>query len=508
MRDTEGSAVAGLENGRVDLPAGTSASQLLHQILRAAVEQFPDELTAAELPEDPHAFRAEYATCLPRFEAARVASSQRTAIARHLAAESRRRFVWVVGDEETPLIDAMTEPQPPLDLDTIAFSGTPGWKPQLPIVDGSAGTGAAIEDYAAGLVGRSSATAGVAESVTWLLTDGVDTGGTLDFSTRRIAILGGAAELAPATQWLAAGAHVLWIDVESPPAKLRRSGSGGRLSWIPGGADLLTQPRRVAATIAEFAGNGSVDIGLYAYAPGKGREWRLTAAMNAIIDSLPADAVDTVTLLVSPTTPGQLTSHELKIEQERRLDRPIWQGTLDRFGLLGSGGGHVTVGDAGVSRSVVSIQGSGYQAAQYLEKMMAAETWATWGPALAATPHPRHVSANVAGVSQTRSLQHPVFDAAFGGATAFEVETFAPGVTRALNAMLTARDWLDPTAAGNPAASTLTEPERAVSLLTSARVHGGLYVLPYPADPTLRISAAIGAARHPNRIPAMIRRAG
>ena len=95
--------------------------------------------------------------------------------------------------------------------------------------------------------------------------------------------------------------------------------------------------------------------------------------------------------------------------------------------------------------------GSGYQAAQYLEKMMAAETWATWGPALAATPHPRHVSANVAGVSQTRSLQHPVFDAAFGGATAFGVETFASGATRALNAMLTARDWLDPTAAGNPA---------------------------------------------------------
>ena len=509
---TEGSAVAEPENERVDLPGGTSASQLLHDILRAAVDQFPDELTAAELPDNPATFRAEYATCLPRFEAARVATPQRTAIARYLAAESRRRFVWMVGEEVTPLTEAMAEPQPPLELETITFSEMGGWIPQLPAGNGTAvadgATGDAIADYTAGLVGRSSATAGVATSVSWLLSDGVGPGGMLDFSARRIAVLGGAAELAPATHWLAAGAHVLWIDVASPPAQLRRSAAGGRLSWAPGGVDLLTQPRRVAATIAEFAAAGPVDIGLYAYAPGKAREWRLTAAMNAIVDALPAEAIATVTLLVSPTTPGQITSQELQVEEQQRRDRPTWQNTLDRLGFLGSGSGHVTVGDGAVSRSVVSIQGSGYQAAQYLEKMMTAETWATWGPALATAPQPRHVSANVAGVSLTRSLQHPVFDAAFGGATAFQVETFAPGVTRSLNAMLTARDWLDPTAAGNPAASFSTQAERALELLTSARVHGGLYVLPYPADPALKVSAAIGAARHPSRIPAMVRRSG
>jgi hypothetical protein len=495
-----------LESGRVDLPAGTSASRLFHQILQTAVEQFPDALAAAELPDDPGSFRTDYAVCLPRFEAARIASSQRTTIARYLAAESSRRFVWVVGDEAAPLVEAMTQPQPPLELDTIEFSGITGWKPALPTGEDAAVVGGAIEDYVAGLVGRSSATAGVVKSVSWLLSHGVDAAGAVDFSARRIALLGGAAELAPAAHWLAAGAHVLWIDVASPPAELRRSGAGGRLSWIPGGADLLTQPRRVAATISEFAAEGPVDIGLYAYAPGKAREWRLAAAMNAVVDALPVDAVGTVTLLVSPTTPGQLTSPELQAEQQRCLDRPRWQSAADRLGILGSDGGHVTVGDAAVSRSVVSIQGSGYQAAQYLEKMMAAETWATWGPALAPAPRPRHVSANVAGISQTRSLQHPVFDAAFGGATAFGVETFAPPVTRALNAMLTARDWLDPAAAGNPAASIPVEPDRAARLLTSARVHGGLYVLPYPADEALRVSAAIGAARHPSRIPAMIRR--
>lgn len=501
----EGNVVADLHNGRVDLPAGTSASQLFHQILSAAVVEFPDDLTVAELPDTANDFRAHYADAVPRFEAARIASPRRTAIARYLTAQSRRSFVWMVGDEATPLAETMTASQPPLELETIAFSGTGGWTPQLPAGNGAA-VGGAIEDYTAGLVGRSSATPGVAESVTWLLSDGLNAGGALDLSDRRIALLGGAAELAPATAWLAAGARVLWIDVASPPAQLRRSDAGGRLSWATGGADLLTQPQQIAATIVEFAAGGPVDVGLYAYAPGKAREWRLTAAMNAIVDALPPGVVGSVTLLVSPTTPGQLTDQELETEEQRRRERPAWQRTFDRLGLLGSGSGHATAGDVAVSRSVVSIQGSGYQAAQYLEKMMAAETWATWGPPLAAASQPRHVSANVAGVSKTRSLQHPVFDAAFGGATAFEVETFTPAVTCALNALLTARDWLDPAAAGNGAAGFATEADRAAALLTSARVHGGLYVLPYPADPTLRVSAAIGAARHPSRIPAMTRR--
>ena len=462
-------------------------------------------------------FRSNYADALPRFEVARIASPRRTAIARYLAAESRRSFVWMVGDEALPLAEKMTAPQPPLELQTIAFSGTGGWTPQLPtgtaaaVHDGApvhdgAAVGGAIEDYAAGLVGRSSATPGVAESVTWLLSAGLNAGGALDLSDRSIVMLGGAAELAPASAWLAAGARVLWIDVASPPAQLRRSAAGGRLSWATGGADLLTQPQQIAATIAEFAADGPVDMGLYAYAPGRAREWRLTAAMNAIVDTLPSGVVGSVTLLVSPTTPGQLTGQELETEEQRRCERPAWQSTFDRLGLLGSGSGHVTAGNVAVSRSVVSIQGSGYQAAQYLEKMMAAEAWATWGPPLASVSQPRHVSANVAGVSKTRSLQHPVFDAAFGGATAFEIETFTPAVTCALNAMLTARDWLDPANVAGRGTGFATDADRAAALLTFARVHGGLYVLPYPVDPTLKVSAAIGAARHPSRIPAMTRR--
>ena len=77
----------------------------------------------------------------------------------------------------------------------------------------------------------------------------------------------------------------------------------------PGGADLLTESDRIHATIESFADGAAIDLGLYAYTPGRGREWRLTASMNAILDTLPTDLVRTITMLVSPTTPVRSTLH-------------------------------------------------------------------------------------------------------------------------------------------------------------------------------------------------------
>lgn len=501
----EGSIVGETDGGRVDLGHGTSASRVMHQILLSTVDEFPDDLGSARPPRAPEDFKATYAESVPRFEAARIASPRRSEIARYLASASQRSFLWATGEDEQPLTEAMAEPASPLDLDAVAGQGSGGWIPEIPTAHGAA-RGGAIRDYVAGLSTRAAASPGVVDAVEWMLDHAADSSGVVDLSDRRIVLLGGAAELAPAAQWLAAGADVLWLDIAPPPEKLRRGTAGsGRLRWAADGADLLTQPRRIAATIAAAAADGPVDLGLYAYAPGRGQEWRLTATMNAIIGALPVTAVRSVTILVSPTTPAELTPADLATEHRRFEERPRWQRTLQRARLLGSGSGHVDVDGHTVSRSIVTIQGAGYQAAQYFEKMMTAETWATWGRPLAPEPHPLHVSANVAGVSQTQSLQHPVFDAAFGGATAFEVETFAPATTQALNALLTAHDLLDPRAPGNPAAEYPTEGARAQALLTTARVHGGLYVLPYPADAALRVSAVIGAGRNPGRIPSMVR---
>jgi hypothetical protein len=135
---------------------------------------------------------------------------------------------------------------------------------------------------------------------------------------------------------------------------------------------------------------------------------------------------------------------------------------------------------------VVSIQGGSYQGAQYIGKMLAAEVWATGDP-------PINVSVNTAGVSLTGSLQHPVFDIAFAGAKAMDVETFAPATTAALNGLLTLHDRLDPA-------------ERTLDELFTTRVHGGIYVAPYPIDPALRVAAGIGVLKDPRRLGALIRR--
>jgi hypothetical protein len=136
----------------------------------------------------------------------------------------------------------------------------------------------------------------------------------------------------------------------------------------------------------------------------------------------------------------------------------------------------------------VSIQGGSYQAAQYVAKLLTAEVWATDADPIA-------VSANTAGISLTESLQHPVFDLAFAGARAFGVETFDPPTTAALNGLLTLHDRLDPAMADRP-----------LDELFATRVHGGIYTLPYPIDPALRVAAGIGAIGDPRRLAGLVRR--
>ena len=193
-------------------------------------------------------------------------------------------------------------------------------------------------------------------------------------------------------------------------------------------------------------------------------------------------------MLLSPTTCGVLTEAELAGEAARRAVSPRWLRALDRMHALGTGDGHITIGTTAANRGVVSIQGGSYQGAQYVGKMLAAEVWASGDPAI-------NVSANTAGVSLTGSLQHPVFEIAFAGARALDIETFPPETTAALNGLLTLHDRLD-----------LASAERGLDELFTTRVHGGIYLAPYPIDPALRVATGIGLMKDPRRIGGLIRR--
>jgi hypothetical protein len=483
-------------SGEVSLASGASASTVLYRVLADVAAAYPSVFADVDLGGSADAFKGRYPNVLPVFEAHRADSADRVEIAHALVDSMASRMAWRSDDGEIPLAAHVSRPAMPLALETRSFASTPNLRPKVPVA-GSLLSGNALLDYAGSQVDCGSASPGVVEGTAWVVKNAGDAG--FNLSDRRIVVLGAAAELAPTRMWLEGGADVLWIDTTPLPADLlQASDLAGTVRWVPGGADLLAEPGRIRSTIEEFAGDGRVDIGLYAYAPGKARELRLTTVMQAIVDALPRDCVGTIAMLVSPTTCGVLSEHDLAGEERRNAQRPRWQRALGSVGLLGKGGGHAEAGSTATNRGVVSIQGTSYQAAQYLGKLMAAEAWA-------AGPDAHHVSANTAGISRTESLQHPLFDAAFAGADAFGVETYDPATTAALNGLLVLRDWLDPDAPCRPD----PDPDRTgadlACALTTTRIHGGVYQAPYPVDQALRIAAGIGIAKDPRRITPIIR---
>jgi hypothetical protein len=459
----------------VRLRGSESAASLLHAVLREAGRRFPRALVAVRLPESPEAFRARFSDLVPRFEVARTASRERMEIARCVVDASRDALCLHESGIEQPLREALAVPAEPLPLELRAPRGATQLEPAIRF-----GTrtyrGRQLRELADRLRARQSISAPAARALAWLAEQP-----ELDLSARRFALLGAAAELAPTRLLLEGGADVLWIDVQPPPAALLAGPPPrGRLLVPTRTADLLRQPREIAATLQRWAEAGPLDLGLYAYARGEAREWRLAAAMNAIVESLDPAAVRSASLLVSPTSPLVLEPSDVKAAELRRAARPAWQALLEAAGALGSGA-HAELGAARVMRAVVALQGASYQAAQYVEKILSSELWAERG---------LRVSANVAGVTRTRSLAHPVFEAAFDGARAFGVETFAPETTRALSGLLTLHDLLR---------------EDDVPVPLAVRVHGGLHVLPYPVDAALRVAAAIGLVRHPRHLFGLMR---
>lgn len=477
--------------GQVLLAQGESALAVLHGVLADAAGAFAPAFAAVSMPAHAEAFRRVYPDLLPQFEAARLASPQRHQIANRALTALRPAIVWRDHAGTRPLDEALREAAEPLPLNTHAFEGTPGWQADV-VYRGERWESSHLADLGSLLVDRHVITAAGADALAWVQNELLE-GGLLRLTGRKVAVLGGGAEMAPTRLWLEAGAEVLWLDTAPPPRSWWDAARmSGRLFWPESGADLLTQPREVLATLIDFADGSPLDLGLYAYAPGQARELRLIVAMNAMVDALAPELVGSVTLLVSPTTPAALSARDLAATTARLETRPLWEAVCSRLGLLGRGGGSVAAGDAAATRTVVSIQGASYQAAQYLGKVLAAECWSEGGRGSVAGTKSLRVSANTAAITRTRSIAHPVFTAAFGGAAAMGVETLSPRQSRRLNGLLAVRDWL--------------HPQRPMP--GSVRVHGGLHTLPYPLEAALRVAAAIGFARSPRLLRGLVGKAG
>ena len=458
----------------VNLRDGKSASVILYEVGKAAIDEFSIPESDIHWPRSLQAFRKTYIDALPEFEAYRLGHARRTEIATSMAKRILEYLVW--GEDES-LSEALKQDFAALPLVTVIGDQEGHWQPRFEY------GGQEWHDFAQlgmRLGDECVISQEAVQSLAWAQEECLSEGG-IDLTGRKVVVLGAAAEMASTREFLAAGAEVLWIDRIAPPESLIQTAAfPGTLHYVEAGSDLLWQTGEILATIIEFSGGDAVDLCLYAYAPGQAREIRLTGVMCALVNALSVEVIRSVTVLVSPTTPSGLDASDLKLIETRLSQRPGWESALDAVGLLGKGGGFVRVGEHATIRSLVSIQGASYQAAQYLCKLIMAEAWSNHG-LIGADTGPIRVSANTAAITQTRSLDHPVFDAAFGGAEAMQVQTFTPVQSQCLNAILAIVDWLKP----------------EMPIPGAVRIHGGIHVLPYPLESALKPAAGIGFARSP-----------
>lgn len=478
------------------LPAGHTGSSLFHDLLTRARERFRSALGPVELPSSPDTFKRDYGEVLARFEAARVVAPERVEIARFLLGASQEALEYDDGQRRVPLLEHLAETAASPELTTLELGAGAGLRPELPL-DGQTQRGRAILGAAERLAETDQMTHAALRALRWIVEHIEAQGGRLDLRGQSFVALGAGAELAATRMLLEAGARVLWIDRSAPTALLaQREGLCGTLVQ-QSSADLLARPREVIAAIRAFAErHGPVHLGMFAYASGSSQEWRLGASMHAIATQLPADAVRSVSLLVSPTTVATLQPECTAAAQRGLAQAARWKSALRIAGLLRAPGHHAEHGVA-IARATVSIQGLSYQAAQHISKLMAAESFAVHGHRLDAARRPLTVSANVAGITRTRSLEHPLFQAAFIGAPHFGVRIFDPAATRALSGLLILHDLLNPGAPGAAGVQPADTREKAAALL-SQQVHGGIYSLPFVLEGTIRMAALIGMGRKPS----------
>lgn len=434
------------------------------ELLREAVEHFPTVFDAVKLPRSSKELKNRYSALLVEVEQRRCAASERAEIARFLQRRVAERCSLRSGAGDERPLSELGLATDPLPVDHLHSSRAPGWTPSFRYRD-KQWLGKDIVRLVDELESRHRTNAATAAALRRAL-DRLDDDGALRLPGERFALFGAGAEIAPTRALLQAGATVLWTDVVPPGGELRDL--GGELYHANGRSDLLLCPDQVASTVAEFAGHGAAHVGLFAYGPGQGREWRLGAAMNAALRALPRELVHSVGLFISPTTPILLDEDDAVLAEERQSNIGGWKTALVFTRVLVRSRALPNL--PRVSDSIVPLQGVSYQAAQWLEKTIAMEAIGADNPDLP-------ISANVAPVTETTSMNHPVFQAAFRGAPAFEVESFMPEVTRTLSTLLYIEDVLG---------DKPTHPRH---------LHGGVLPMPFSLESALKVAAAAGVVK-------------
>jgi hypothetical protein len=503
----------------VDLPEShRKASVALVEVLREGARAVPALATAAEGLR-----RDALGETVLRFEATRSAlpAGERLRAAQAIvrAAASLIQFAGPEGSAQPLSRSLETRAAPPRgETARLKHTSLGAARPLVPRVPwgGAVHEGAGLAALADALLDRHTISPAAAQALRWIAAQGA-----IELAGQRFVVMGAAAELAPTEVLLRAGAQVLYVDL-APAAKwLERTAPGsGAIAWPEPGSDLLADPASVLAAILAFAGDGPVHLGLFGYAGGANREWRLAAAMNAIVRALPPGQVASVGMYLSPSAPAQAMPAQAAVAIARARRPAIGERAWRAVGVLKPA--IVEAGGRHWPRTVVAMQGASYLAAQYVEKRLAAEVFALRGTSVGAgpagpdgtdhggcvdgargSPVPCRpiVSAQVAGMTRTASMDIPAFNAAFVGAEILGVDSYAPATTRWLSAMLYLESLLNP---GSPSRPRGVDEAEDADRVHSVQVHGGLFAYPWATEGALARAAVVGLLHRPSLIPGVI----
>lgn len=484
----------------INLPQGSTGSQLFLSILRDAsagtsLAPLAEALNKSTLLGDG----------LLGFEGARMAlpAPERVDAAERIVRLSHERLIYEEeGGRQIPLAEYMATRAEALPVVTRLLGNETSDIRRIPY-EGAVYEGQRIQELAEALENSNKITAAACDALAWM--SGFDAS---LLEGRKFVVLGGGAALAPTELLLRAGAHVLFIDRTPAPEFLAKLNvHSGVITYTEQPADLLTQPRQIAATIEAFA-DGPVDIGAFAYAEGDARDWRLAASMNEIIGSLPPSLVESIGMYVSPTSVVEAAPEDVnhaEMRWERRSASEKWREIyFPRIPLLGRRlqRNHLESHGRFLPRSIVGLQGAGYQATQHIEKRLAAEVYATRGTRRGER-HPVTTTASIAGITETPSIQK-AFGPGLKGAGRIKLTTYPMEVTRWLSGLIYLQGVLDTKAVGSKTNPFEDENEKA-RRLHSVQVHGGIYSYLYDIQGGIALATAIAVARDPRELATLWR---
>ena len=470
----------------IELPHGRerpSATATLHSILATTISQYPEAFGAlSQLDAATRRSPKRTADLLTRFEVLRATSGRSLEIATFITDLIQQQFVLAAPSSTQSLEQAFAgdaAPLPTSDVtDRIRSAGS------APAATTEVRTLADLTEQVSTLEQQQHASAEALltlRSALAQMTPAGDPG--VDLTGRRFVLLGGTAELAPLALLLASGADIL--TTHTAPDSLRRAAVAdsiadrrhppGRLFAIDGGVDLLAVPERFAASAIAFAENQPVHVGAFAYRGGQAREWRLTACMDAIIRRMHrSGAVASITYYLSPSVPLELSPETARVSARRLAEK---RSFLTEAGRKATGNAlfepNLIESDGRFwPRSLVTRQGTSYQAGNLFGKNYAAEIYADRARS---GQSPLRLSANVAPITRTRSTETAQAAVAFSELDHFGIRVFEPGLVRWLMFLMMMRDLLEPSPGAN-------------RVPFARQVHGGVFTNAWALNSVLQLA--------------------